>query len=195
MTITYTNRKGVTYYLNRGTTRTGKPRYSFAREPKGEPVEQIPEGYEIRENVNGVVSLAQTRPQQILPDEVAVVEAALKRHRKPGNYRADVKGKRIVIYERAGPDMDALAPLIRALGGISEARQAHLQETLDLGARFSPVMRFTLLDEQDRTFSAQRWCYSGSIDDWIDAGAVGPLKRLARKLIPKLGTEAFFDLY
>ena len=55
MSITHTNRKGVTFYLGRGVTKTGKPRYFFAREPdKGEPVEAIPEGYEIVESVNGV---------------------------------------------------------------------------------------------------------------------------------------------
>ena len=33
MRITHTNRKGVTFYLGRGVTKTGKPRYFFAREP------------------------------------------------------------------------------------------------------------------------------------------------------------------
>ena len=195
MTITYTNRKNVTYTLCRGTTKTGKPRYYFAREPKGEPVERIPEGYEIRESVNGVVSLARARPQQIRPDERATVEAALERHPKARNYRVDVKGKRIVIYERTGADIDDLSPLLRAIGGISSARQASLQEMLDKSAHFSPVMRFTLLDEQDRTFGAERWCYLGSIDDWIHVGRTGPAKRLAQELIPRLGTDAFFDIY
>jgi hypothetical protein len=49
MPVTCTNRKGKICYLCPGTTRTGKSRYYFAREPKGEPVDEIPEGYEIRE--------------------------------------------------------------------------------------------------------------------------------------------------
>jgi len=57
MPITYANRKGLTYYLCKTVTKSGKPRYVFTREPKGEPVEQVPEGYAIRESVNGVVSL------------------------------------------------------------------------------------------------------------------------------------------
>jgi hypothetical protein len=193
-TITYTNRKGVTYYLCRGTTQAGKPRYSFAREPKGEPVEQLPEGYEIRESVNGVVSLAKTRPQHILPDEVTTVEAALKRLPKARNYRVDVKGKQIVIYERAGADIDDLSPLLREIGGISKAKRASLQEMLDKSAQFSPVLRFTLSDEEKRTFYAERWCYLGSIDDWIHAGPNGPVHLLAQWMVPKLGTDAFFDL-
>ena len=68
MSITHTNRKGVTFCLGRSVTKTGKPRYFFAREPaKGEPVEAIPEGYEIVESVNGVVSLAKVRPALIQP--------------------------------------------------------------------------------------------------------------------------------
>jgi hypothetical protein len=78
MPITHTNRKGVTFYLGRGVTKTGKPRYFFAREPdKGEPVEAIPEGYEILESVNGVVSLAKVRPILIRPEELALVQAAV----------------------------------------------------------------------------------------------------------------------
>jgi hypothetical protein len=81
MPITYTNRKGFTFSLCKGITKSGKPRYYFAREPKGEPVEQIPEGFTISESVNGIVSLIKIRPMQILPTEVAAVEAALQRHR------------------------------------------------------------------------------------------------------------------
>jgi len=76
MPVTHTNRKGTTYYLCRSVTKTGKPRYYFAREPKGEPVEQIPEGFKIGESVNSLVFLAKDRPEQILPGEVAAVEAA-----------------------------------------------------------------------------------------------------------------------
>ncbi len=88
MPITYTNRKGITYYLCRGVTKTGKPRYYFAREPRDEAVEELPEGYAIGESVNGGVSLSQARPSQILPSEVAAVEAELRRLPRAHRYRA-----------------------------------------------------------------------------------------------------------
>lgn len=72
MPVTYTNRKGVTYYLCRGVTKTGKPRYYFAREIKGEPVDEIPEGFTISESVNAVVSLVRDHPSQILPNEIGL---------------------------------------------------------------------------------------------------------------------------
>jgi hypothetical protein len=69
MSIQYTNQHGITYYLCRGTTKTGKPRYCFAREPKGEPVAQIPPGYRITESVNGVVSLSMGGWRYLFPDD------------------------------------------------------------------------------------------------------------------------------
>ncbi|MBC8450346.1 MAG: hypothetical protein H8D78_21645, partial [Chloroflexi bacterium] len=98
MTVTYTNRKGRTYTLCQGTTKAGRLRYFFAREPRGEPVEEIPEGYSISESVNGIVSLIKDRPQQILPEEIAAIEAAVQRHPKSRNYRVNVRYDRIEIY-------------------------------------------------------------------------------------------------
>jgi hypothetical protein len=56
-------------------------------------------------------------------------------------------------------------------------------------------MRFILIDAKTRSFGAQRWCYRGSIDDWIDIGASGSLEQLAQRLIPTLGTDQFFELF
>ncbi len=44
MPVSYTNRKGLTYTLYRGQTKTGKPRYYFGREgqSQGEPVMEHP---------------------------------------------------------------------------------------------------------------------------------------------------------
>lgn len=58
MPITYTNRKGITYFLYKGTTKTGKTRYFFVHEPIGEVIDTIPEGHRIEERVNGIVSLS-----------------------------------------------------------------------------------------------------------------------------------------
>jgi hypothetical protein len=56
-------------------------------------------------------------------------------------------------------------------------------------------MRFILNSSEGRIFIPQRWCFRGSIDDWINAGDSGKIDFLAEKLIPKLGTDEFFELY
>jgi hypothetical protein len=196
MPVTYTNRKGRTYYLCRTETKSGSPWYFFAREPKGEPVDEVPEGWEIRESVNGIVSLAKVRPAQILPLERELVETLVRRHPKAHNYRVDVKGDAIVVYERAGPDPDEVLSGLRGLlGALGERGADALRETLDEGARFSPEMRFMLHDEGQRTFQTERWCYLGSIDDWIEIGPRGPLSVLVKRFIPLLGTDRLYDVH
>jgi hypothetical protein len=194
VSITYTNRKGWTYYLCQGTTKTGKPRYYFAREPKDELLDEIPQGWEISESVNGIVSLVKKRPAQILPKEVEAVEAAVKRHPKSHNYRVNVRHDRIEIYESTGPDADELLSHLGRTGMLFGGREQEMREVLAQDAQFTPVMRFILADRAERTFRAERWCYLGSIDDWIFVDA-GPVAKLARRMIPTLGTDAFYELF
>src|SRR4051812_7390833 len=110
MPVSYTNRKGVTYTLYQGQTRTGKPRYYFGRAGQGqdEPVTELPPGFRISESVNGVVSLVKERPSLIQPEEVAAIEAAVHKHPEAGRYRVAVKHDRIEIYEKVGPDYNTL---------------------------------------------------------------------------------------
>lgn len=194
MPVTYTNWKGVTYYLCQGVTKTGKPRYYFARDPKGKPVEEIPEGWRISESVNGHVSLVKDRPAQIRPGEVEAVEAAVQRHPKSHNYRVAVKHNRIEVYERVGPDADELITRLSEVGLLVPGQTDRLWESLELRAQFTPVLRFILEDAEERTFYTERWCYLGSIDDWIHVGPMGPVDRLARHWVPKLGTDALFEV-
>jgi hypothetical protein len=56
-------------------------------------------------------------------------------------------------------------------------------------------MRFILDDAETREYHAERWCYLGSIDDWMHVGQHGKIKSIIRDLIPKLGTEDFFEIY
>ena len=93
--VSYTNRKGQTYTLYRGQTKTGKPRYYFGRTGKsqGESVTELPPGFTISESVNGVVSLVKDRPSLIRPEEVAVIEATVPSRRQARQYR-DLRASR-----------------------------------------------------------------------------------------------------
>lgn len=194
MPITYTNRKGLTYYLCQGVTKTGKPRYFFAREIKGEPVEQIPEGYAISESVNGVVSLSKTQVSQLHEDEINAVKAAVARHPKNRKYRVNARPKRIEIYESVGPDAETLIANMSSLFPIFPGTASKLSANLERHAQFTPVLRFTLIDADTRAFAAERMCYLGSIDDFIHIG-YGPLEPMAPDIIATLGTEEFFEWF
>jgi hypothetical protein len=176
-------------------TKTGKPRYTFVRDPTDKRVvETIPEGWEISESVNGIVSLVKKRSRKLLPREIAAVEEAVHRHPKARNYRVNVKHDRIEVYESVGPDVDRLVSDLNGFGFLPKTRENDLRAVLERSAQFTPVLRFILEDEETRVYQAERWCYSGSIDDWLFV-TTGPVEQLARRMIPTLGTDGFFELF
>ena len=196
MPVTYTNRKNVLYYLCVGLTKTGKPRYYFPRQPKDGSPEEIPAGYQISESVNGVVWLVKQRPQLILPEEVSSVESALHRHLKGREYRVDVKNKQIVVYEQLGPDMETLDDIFSRWGpNPPETLEKVKQEYINKWVRFGPVLRFILINPKERKFTVERRVYFDKDNDWIDLGELGDIEDLARRLIPKLETDEYFDLF
>ena len=104
--------------------------------------------------------------------------------------------KQIVIYERLGPDAETLSAIFGKYSLLPpDMVKLRLQEQLDKMARFSPIMRFITVDPEERIFKAERMSYLDDIDDWIDIGESGKLGYLARRLIPKLGTDDFFELF
>src|SRR2546425_3042750 len=197
MPVNYTNRKGLTYTLYRGQTRTGKPRYYFGRpdQGQGEPVTELPPGFTISESVNGVVSLVKDRPSLIWPEEVAAIEAAVQQHPEARRYRVAVKHDRIEVYEQVGPDYDALFSELHVAGLARPGLAERLRAEEERYARYTPVLRFTLLDPARRQVGAERMCYRGNIDGWLELRRTGPVAELARALIPTLNTDQFYELW
>ena len=195
MPITHTNRKGKTYTLCQTQTKKGDIRYFFTPDPAGKTlVDQIPAGYEIRENVNGQVTLGKARPQIITLPERAAVERAIVRHPKAKNYRVDVKGKQIIVYENIGPDMDAILGIFQQLMPIPQSRAEALRSPEEQFSQFSPVMRFELEDPETRQFHVARMGYSG-YGDWRGPARRGDIESLAKEVIPLLGTDKFFEVW
>ncbi len=190
MAIEHVNRKGKTYYLHQGKTKTGKPKYFFSMKSEGNLVNTIPKGYEMYENPHAQVFLRKIQPQIVRPTEVESVQAGVKRYAKVEHFIVDAKGKHIVVY-LCDQNMDALMSLASmGLGG----NIARMQETLLRSATYSPMMRFVLEDEETREFGVERWCFRGSVDDWIMLDRSHDLQTLIKNYTPHLGQESFYDL-
>jgi len=185
----YTNRKEKVYYLHVGKTKKGNPRYHFSTKDKGELATEIPEGYEIYENPNSQVFLRRIQPKLITEEEIQLVDKALKKHARPNAYRLDVRGEVITVFESSqrAKLSDGFSPFFS---------MARMQEWCDLNAHFTAVFRFILEDKETRLFSAERYCFLGSIEDWMPLLGSGSekLKDLVNRYVPHLGEESFYDL-
>ena len=80
-------------------------------------------------------------------------------------------------------------------GLLSNDVKSRLEDEQRLHAQYTPIMKFILNDDDKRLFNAQRMCYLGSVDDWIEIEYNKAIKELVNDLIPKLGTDEFFNLF
>jgi len=190
MPVEYVNRKGQTYYLRQGKTKTGKPKYFVSMKDEGTLVDAIPDGYEIYENPNAQVFLRRVRPKIITDEEIAVVERAMQRFCPLQNYQIDVKKEIISIFV-PDQDMDRWSEI---LSFTTEGRSVGVEEVLAQILTYSPMLQFVLVDKEKRVFAAQRYCFLGSIDDWIYVGEPDTLRNLAERYVKHLGQDSYFEL-
>ncbi|MDM8544602.1 hypothetical protein QUF90_26280 [Desulfococcaceae bacterium HSG9] len=164
MPLIYMNKGKQIYYLHQGKTKTGKPRYHFSMKDKGILTETIPEGCELYEHpANAQVFLRTKRPQIVTDIERYLVKKYLKKLNRPHHYLFDIKGKIITIFE-SNQNVDDLKAMFKTF-----------RETT-----YRPIMRFILEDKKRRIFVAERFCFKGSIDDWINIGRSDSLKNLLK---------------
>lgn len=190
----YTNRRGDRYFVFQGRTKTGKPKYFVSkkeRSEKGTRIESVPDGFEIFENPgNSTVSIRRRKHSRVIEAERKLVEQLAVERSAYSCVQTIIDGDCIVVYTPE-TDPEVAAAQLAALFDTPLARSV---QWTAMNARYAAELRFRLIDEDTRHFSAERYCYRGAIDGWISISGPAPLESLARKFVVHLGRESFFDL-
>ncbi len=213
--FTYTNRRGVVYYVHETRTRRGVLRYLAKRSVQG-ALRELPAGLEVVESVNGQVSVRAARVRDILPLEESQVQQALETHERR-HYRVEIKGRHIIIHEPlSDPDKMAsvLSPFRSSMRDPDSAIARKLRETIGEAAwdrmieaqqeriagyvqeqmRFAPVLRFCLVEPKGRRFRVERMCYRGE-GGWLGLAYGLTLAAACDRYVPLLGTEQMFEQF
>ena len=193
MPITHINRKQKLYYLHQGKTKTGKPKFHFSMKAEGNLAEAIPEGFEIYENPNAQVFLRKIPPKLITDQEQSLVKDGMEKYSHADKYIVEVKKETISIFtptQNVSALSQFLVPTAQALGKTQEDLQKLLQQVLS----YSSDLRFILVDKQNRLFQTQRYCYHGSIDDWIEIGPIDQLKSLVKAYVKHIDQDSMYEL-
>lgn len=192
--LSYTNRRGDTYYLHEGRTRTGKPRFFAARAVGEGALARMPEGYEFAESINAVVSVARKgRDRKAVPvADLEIVQAELACHKHLVGFKAAKFRGDIVVYQPLGGGfedrMSILAPLFWP--GTPQSHAAVRERAL-ARQQFDPVFKFTPVAEAPGVYVASRMSYRGH-GGWLELRS-GPLTRLTHQYIRLLGTDELFE--
>lgn len=201
MAIDYCNRTGKKYYLREGKTKTGKPRYFFSSQEngKGKAVDKLPKDYEIYEHPeNAQVFLRKKRARLITDIEEQFVKKCLKTLKRSRRYLVDCKDEYITIYE-SNADTETLKGFLGGLLSTAPTRpnintdDAMTALVNTASQHYTAMLRFYLDDKERRTFVAQRFCFRGSIDDWIYLAGPEAFEGIVKKHVALLGTDEFFN--
>lgn len=161
---------------------------------KGNLVNTIPKGFEIYENPNAQVFLRKIQPQIITEAEIAVVDTGMQQRSQVDRYLIDVKKDMISIFtpnENAAGISELLTSTAAMLGRNSQ----NIQQLLEQSLTYASDLRFVLVDQQQRFFQTERYCYLGAIDDWIKVGPVAPLQTLVETFVHHIGQDSFYNLH
>ena len=90
-------------------------------------------------------------------------------------------------------EMDHLADIGRNPRA-SAAENARTIQSLRAEIHYSDMLKFILVDDKRRAFVTQRYCFLGSVDDWIDIGKHGKLATLVRTYVKHLGKDSYVEL-
>ena len=189
MSVIHRARSGKVYYLHVSSGKNQKVRYYFSLKPDGLLIQSLPNGYEIYETVNAQVFLRKKQKKLIKDDELALVQKTLKNHAEEWRYKAEIRKNMIVIHT-AAQDYDWIDMLPSASG----VNKGKIIEMKNQNTQYMPVMHFILQGSEKRLFSPERYCFKGSIDDWIPIGDEGKLSVVIHEYIKHLGKESFFEL-
>jgi YHS domain-containing protein len=191
MAIQHTSRTGKTYYLCIGPKRGGGVQYYFSTKPAGALAEHLPEGFEVHESIHGQVFLRRKQPRLIWDEEIACIEDRLRQQRGNTLYEVEVRGETFTIFE----SQDHFGAIAAHFGGFPLRDPSKQDELRRQFASYQPVMRFILVDAAKRQFAPERYCFRGSVEDWIPIGPPDSIQKLAAKYLKHLGQESFFELF
>ncbi len=197
MAYSHINRRGDVYLLQISKAANGKSRYYLGRKLTGEGVDEVPAGYEIFESPERAqVYLRKERPTRIAPIEREIVTEGVSRLSAVAHFWVDVEDDCLIVYLPTR-SVDEVNRLVRELAGPDALRMHRIQRARDAMIRdsnYEKIMRFTLVDADQRLFQVDRWCFRSFCNGWLRFGRPACLSDLVEQYAPHLGEESFFDL-
>ncbi len=184
----YINRRGDTYFVFQGTTKTGKPKYFASKRPessKADRVTELPSEFEFFENPVNATVVIRRRKQSVLTAAERNLLSRLALEHCQVACEVVIDGNALIVYAGSAPRRNSAL----------EAMMPGIEFPFQSGSNLEPGFKFTLSQVQERKYTVERYCYRGAIDGWWELHCLPDvLEPLAVKYLPHLGQESFFEL-
>ncbi len=185
--LEFTNRRGDIYYVKSKLTKKGNTTYYMTKKKDEDCLNSLPEEYEVFEKPDtSVMYIRQKKEKMFDAKEIGFVEKALKENEEVAAFRLDIVGNMIKIYIA---DLETVEGFERVMERMSVMKGR--AELINKFVRFEERMRII---KEDGEYGVKRYCYRGSIDDWVWIDGGVDLQDLAKTNIHHLGRMSYYEL-
>lgn len=202
--LTYTNRKGDTYYFCRKAGKGGGEQIVASTKKSKDSLTDLPRGMEIAETPNGKVFCRKKLKSLIQKAELNAIKKWIPKLRKQAMVAVELKEKEIVVHSSEIPKLPgfntdkfvdaAVRKLPPEERKLAEKMMAQRQnELLNQIVQYTPAVKFELQDAENRTFALFRMCHISAMVEWMYLDS-GTLDELAQRIMPTLETDEFFEI-
>jgi len=197
MSISFTNYKGDKYFIKPKLTKKGNTTYYMVKKEEDTCLKELPDGYEVFEKPDtGMMFIRKIKKSVFNLTEIYAVKKELKKNENIVDYKLEINGDLMKIYtietdeSRGGNSYEGKFNML--LGSLGHRSSDF---TAGMFRRFNERMRIHIsLKKEERSFTFQRYCYKGRIDDWIDIGGGDNIKELAQQYVVHLGKMSYYEL-
>lgn len=186
MAIIFKNQRKENYYIKSKLTKTGKTTYFLTKKMDKDCLDFMPAGYEVFEKYDSqMMFIRKAQPKQFSEKELKIIENVLKKNKSIADFKLDSYGDEVKIYVAEENEIGARF----GLSGFEMKQLAGLLKN------FRELMKIKVEGiNEDKSYEVMRFCFRGSIDDWITIGWGSDLKELAQQYLIHLGKESYYDL-
>jgi len=185
---TFKSRMGKAYYVKSRKTKKGNKTYFLTTKKDDSCLDILPKEYEVYENYSAqMLYIRKKKERGFSSKDIAIIQAELSKNDAIDGFELNINGNEITIYDledktKQKPSLLAMIPKDRR-----EIAKAYFMQ-------YSENMRIKKITKKKEVeYHIMRFCYRGSIDDWIVIDAGDDLAALAKANLKLIGTEEFFD--
>lgn len=190
MAKTFKSRMGKAYYVKSRKTKKGNTTYFLTTKKDDSCLDILPKEYEVYENYSAqMLYIRKKKERGFSSKDIAIIQAELSKNDAIDGFELNINGNEITIYDledktKQKPSLLAMIPKDRR-----EIAKAYFMQ-------YSENMRIKKITKKKEVeYHIMRFCYRGSIDDWIVIDAGDDLAALAKANLKLIGTEEFFETY
>ncbi len=192
MAKSFKNSKGKVYFIKSKLTKKGNTTYYMTKKEDEACLNEIPAGHEVFEKYDSGLMFVRKKQKSLFSlKEINSIKASLDQNASLVDYRISITGKEMAIYtvEKETNDRIAESPLS------SFFKMAQSNQYKSAWQNFEERMKVIIhQNKSGKEFEVQRYCYRGSVDDWITIGDESDIAEIGKKYLIHLGKESYYEL-